>query len=213
MIPFDRMLLSIPVLYRVYAQARKILPRFYVARSISASVLKRMDMLRYDNKPPRRREQKPVTKAMAQQRRTEALNGHARMAFTVFYSLAAVVIVVGMAGKMPMAAATPQVGDVLHISTAARAPGALLATVQARLVTGPWAHPGLACTLDESVMAVPGGTLTVLARRSDGVMLSWAGGATANTASCPAPSQVLVSPSDYRALTQISVARRPFMAR
>jgi hypothetical protein len=170
-------------------------------------------MFRYDNRPPRRREMKPVTKAMAQQRRTEALNDHARTAFTIFYSLAAVVIFVGMVGTAKVTAVTPQVGDVLHITRAARAPGAPFATVQARLVTGPWAHAGLACTLDESVMAEPGGTLTVLGVRSDGVMLSWAGGETAKAASCPAPSQILVSPAAYQTLADITLPRRPLMIR
>jgi hypothetical protein len=172
-----------------------------------------MDMLRYDNKPPRRRQAKPVTKAMAQQRRTEALNEHARMAFTVFYSLAAIVIVFGMAGRTPAPAATPQVGDVLHVTSAATAPGAYLAAVPARLVEGPWAHPGATCRLDETVMRAPGGTLTVLAVRADGIMLSWVGGDTARVASCPAPGQVLVSPADYQALAQITVSRRPIMSR
>jgi hypothetical protein len=170
-------------------------------------------MLRYDNRPPRRRVDKPVTKTIAAQRRTETLNRRARFVFTLFYGLAAAVIVVSALAKTPLAGASPQVGDVLHITTAATAPGARLAMVPARLLTGPLAHPGQGCWLDETVMRQPGGTLTVLAVRSDGVMLSWVGGDTARVASCAAPSQFLVSASDYNALAQISVARRPTMMR
>jgi hypothetical protein len=62
-------------------------------------------------------------------------------------------------------------------------------------------------------MRQPGGTLTVLAVRADGVMLSWVGGNTARVAPCPAPGQFLVSAADYDALAQINVARRPAMMR
>lgn len=171
-------------------------------------------MLRYDNKPPRRRVDRPVTKAVAVQRRTEELNRRARFGFTLFYGLAATVVVVSALARTPLAtAAAPQVGDVLHVTTTATAPGARLAEVPARLLAGPWGHPGLGCWLDESVMRQPGGTLTVLAVRADGVMLSWVGGDTARVASCPAPGQFLVSAADYGALTQITVARRPTMLR
>ena len=166
-------------------------------------------MLRYEDKPPRRRVNRPVTKAMAVQRRTEALNRRIRFGFSMFYGLAAAVILVSTLAKTPMASASPQVGDVLSITTAATAPGARLAAVPARLLAGPWAHPGLACWLDEAVMRQPGGTLTVLAVRADGIMLSWVGRGTARLASCPAPGQFLVSAAGYQALTQISVARRP----
>jgi hypothetical protein len=170
-------------------------------------------MLRYDNRPPRRRPRKPMTKAMAQQDRAETLNRRARMAFTVFYGLAAGVIVFSAAAKTPMTGPAPQVGDVLPITAAATAPGAALADVPARLLTGPWAHPGQGCWLDEAVMRDLGGTLTVLAVRPDGVMLSWVGGDTARIASCPSPGQMLVSAADYRALTRISVPQRPPIAR
>ena len=170
-------------------------------------------MLRYENKPPRRRVEKPVTKAMAVQRRTETLNRRVRLAFTAFYGVAAAVLVVSAVAKTSMAGPLPQVGDVLHITTAATAQGARLALVPAKLLTGPWAQPGQGCWLNEAVMRAPGGTLTVLAVRADGVMLSWVGGDTAHVASCPAPGQFLVSEADYQALTQISVARRPSMLR
>ncbi len=175
-------------------------------------------MLRYQNKPPRRRVEKPVAKAtttttVAAQRRDEAFNRRLRLGVTMFYGLAAAVVVVVALARTPIAAASPQVGDVLHISTAATGQGARLAMVPARLLAGPWAHPGLACWLDEAVMRQPGGALTVLAIRSDGIMLSWVGGDTARVASCPAPGQFLVSQADYEALTQITVARRPTMIR
>jgi hypothetical protein len=172
-----------------------------------------MDMLRYGNKPPRRRVDKPVTKTIAAQRRTETFNRRARLGFTVFYGLAAAVVIVSALAKTPLAGATPQVGDMLRITTAATSPGAGLAMVPARLLTGPLAQPGQGCWLDEGMMRDPGGILTVLAVRSDGVMLSWVGGDTARVASCPAPSQFLVSAADYNALAQIRVARRPLMTR
>jgi hypothetical protein len=173
-----------------------------------------MDMLRYDNKPPRRRVDKPVTKAMAVQRRTEAINRCVRMGFTVFYSLAATVLVCTAVAKTPaVTGPSPLVGDVLQITTEATAPGARLVAVPARLLAGPWANPGQGCWLDENVMREPGGTLTVLAVRSDGIMLSWVGGNTARIAPCPAPGQFIVSPADYRSLEQIQIARRPPMMR
>jgi hypothetical protein len=169
-----------------------------------------MDMLRYDNKPQRRRVDKPVTKAVAVQRRTEALNRRIRMGFGVFYCLAAAVVFCTAMAKTPLITGpAPQVGDVLNITTTITAPGARLAMVPARLLTGPWGHPGQGCWLDEDMMREPGGVLTVLAVRSDGVMLSWVGGDTARVASCPAPGQFLVSAADYDALKQISVARKP----
>lgn len=166
-------------------------------------------MLRYHDKPPRRRVEKPVTKAMAQQRRTEALNRRARMAFTIFYGLAAMVIVCSAAAKTPVSGPTPAVGDELPVSSAATALEAPVADVPARLLAGPWAQPGQGCWLDETVMRDPGGTLTVLAVRPDGIMLSWVGGATAHLASCPAGGQFLVSVADYDALLQITMPRRP----
>jgi hypothetical protein len=173
-----------------------------------------MDMLRYQNKPPRRRLDKPVTKAITVQRRTEALNRRIRIGFAVFYSLAATVLLCTAVAKTPLAAGpSPQVGDVLQITTAATAPGAPLATVPARLLAGPWAHPGQGCWLDEEMMREPGGTLTVLAVRSDGIMLSWVGGDTARIASCPAPGQFMVTAPDYQRLAKISVARRATMMR
>jgi len=167
-------------------------------------------MLRYDNRPPRRRVDKPVTKAVAVQRRTEALNRRIRIGFAVLYSVAGMVILGAAVAHTPLATGpSPRVGDVLHITTAATAPGAPLAEVPARLLSGPWAKPGEGCWLDEAVMRDPGGTLTVLAVRSDGIMLSWVGGDTARIASCPAPGQVLVDAQDYQKLAQIGMAARP----
>jgi hypothetical protein len=171
-----------------------------------------MDMLRYEDKPPKRR-RKPTTKAMAQQNRAETLNRRARFAFTVFYGLAAAVIVGSAMAQTPMSGPTPQVGDVLSITAAATAPGATLADVPARLLTGPMAQPGQGCWLDEQVMRTPGGTLTVLAVRPDGIMLSWAGGNTARIASCPSLGQMLVSAAGYQALARIAVPERPAVVR
>lgn len=94
-------------------------------------------MLRYSNMPPRRRECKPVTKAMAQQRRTEALNRRFRFASDIFFSLAACVIIFSAVTNRPMLGKAPQVGDMLVITSAGTAPGASLARVSARLIAGP----------------------------------------------------------------------------
>lgn len=169
-------------------------------------------MLRYPVKPPQRPQQKAVTKAVARQRRTEALNRRFRLACDMFCCLAAGIVIGGMV-KGPIAVPAPKMGDMLLVSKAEIAPGASLADVPAHLVAGPWAHKGQACTLDEAVMQAPGGTLTVLALRPDGVMLSWVGGATARENTCPAPAQVLVSEADYNTLLQITVPRHHYLAR
>jgi hypothetical protein len=62
-------------------------------------------------------------------------------------------------------------------------------------------------------MRDPGGTLTVTGLRRDGIMLSWAGGVTAQLATCPAQGQLLVAADDYRALAQIEVPGRPLVVR
>jgi len=50
-------------------------------------------------------------------------------------------------------------------------------------------------------MSNPGGALTVMAVRADGVLLSWAGGATSTKADCRRANQpILISADDYEAL-------------
>jgi hypothetical protein len=79
-------------------------------------------------------------------------------------------------GREPVA----QVGDVLEFYPNTLSVTAPTTAVPARILAGPGASPGASCTLDVSSMAIPGGAMTVMATRPDGIMLSWAGGATAS---------------------------------
>jgi hypothetical protein len=106
-------------------------------------------------------------------------------------------------GREPAA----QVGDMLEFYPNTVSVTAPVTAVSARIVAGSWASPGRTCTLDVSVMKKPGGAVTVMAVRSDGVMLSWAGGATASSqADCRANEQVLVTNADYE---RLQMARTP----
>jgi hypothetical protein len=94
-----------------------------------------------------------------------------------------------------------QVGDVLEFYPNTLSVTAPTTAVSARIVAGPGAAPGASCTLDVSSMASPGGAMTVMATRPDGVMLSWAGGATASRqADCRSDEQVLVTNASYKRL-------------
>jgi hypothetical protein len=94
-----------------------------------------------------------------------------------------------------------QVGDVLEFYPNTVSVTKPTKAVSARILAGPGASPGAACTLDVSVIARPGGTMTVMATRPDGIMLSWAGGATASSqADCRSDEQILVTNADYERL-------------
>jgi hypothetical protein len=92
-------------------------------------------------------------------------------------------------------------GDVVQLGATAPWPP-VADTIPARLLAAPWAEPGAACKLDVTFMRHPGGLLTVLALRPDGVMLDWAGGPTAPGASgCDVQGGgVLIAEADYLAL-------------
>lgn len=72
--------------------------------------------------------------------------------------------------------------------------------VTARLLGNVLSQTGPACTLSESALRAQGGSFAVLATRPDGMVLSWAGGATAANAPCPAGQPILVSRAAYQSL-------------
>jgi len=172
-------------------------------------------MLRYSNKPPRKRQDEPVAKAIARQKAAVEVQRHLSRCAKMFYCGMVVCLALrGIGSLLPQPGETAQVGDMLKLSEAVAVPGAPRAVVPARLVTGPWAKPGGVCGLDESVMLKPGGVLTTMAVRPDGVMLTWNGGATAQgAASCPSSSQLLISREDYQKLYKIEVPRPPMNPR
>ena len=93
------------------------------------------------------------------------------------------------------------VGDRVQVSAAApiAVPDVVL---PARGVTSAFAKPGPACKLNMAGMKKPGGVLSVVAVRPDGVVLSWAGGATAAGAqNCQMNGpEMLLAQNDYAAL-------------
>jgi hypothetical protein len=71
------------------------------------------------------------------------------------------------------------------------APGAV-SIIPARVVTGPWAPPTRTCRLNMRQITHHWGAFTVLAVRTDGIMLSWAGGDTAKGENNCAPAHKLL---------------------
>jgi len=75
--------------------------------------------------------------------------------------------------------------------------------IPARTVADPFSPPGTACRLDVNEMSNTGGTLTVMAVRQDGVMLSWAGGRTAADSDCHSLGKpILISVAGYELLAK-----------
>lgn len=75
--------------------------------------------------------------------------------------------------------------------------------ISARVVTGPWTPPARFCRLNMRLLTHHWGAFTVMAVREDGVMLSWAGGATAKAGNdCEPAHKLLVSSRDYAALRE-----------
>jgi hypothetical protein len=93
------------------------------------------------------------------------------------------------------------VGDRVQVSAAApiAVPDVVL---PARGVASAFTKPGPACTLNITAMKQPGGVLSVVAVRPDGVVLSWAGGATAaGTQNCQMNDpEILLAQNDYAVL-------------
>jgi hypothetical protein len=148
-------------------------------------------MLRYHNKPPRR--QKPRAKAVQGKPRWR-VDGSYTTLIGLLIVLAALRVTVAFA----LPGGGPAVGDRVQFDAASIAPKLV---VSAREVADPFARPGNSCTLDVNEMSHPGGALSVMAVRSDGVLLSWAGGATSAKADCRSGNQpILISADDYEAL-------------
>lgn len=157
-------------------------------------------MLRYRNKPPRRPKPKPVAKAAPRPGSDKfQMDGAYGMLFGLFGALIVARLVIGAAAGSTQIAT---VGDRLEFNSATIAPVLGALEVPARLITDPWAPAGAACSLNIAAMSHPGGALTVMAVRPDGVMLSWAGGETSSaTADCHDSTEaVLVTDTDYATL-------------
>jgi hypothetical protein len=92
-------------------------------------------------------------------------------------------------------------GDIIPIERAHNWMGGIT-LVQAHNLGNAFGAPSSACELNIRHMAKEGGSLTVLAVRPDGVMLSWAGGLTAapGQACIGGQTGVLISDAAYRSL-------------
>ncbi len=158
-------------------------------------------MFMLNHRPPKRRARPAVAKAIAPDQKRE---DHIRL-FDGIVPLLYGVLVGAMAWQLTGSSArfgrVAQVGDQLTFSSAVASP--LLpaaAKIPARHLAGAWAPPGGNCLLDVPAMR-HGGAMTVMALRPDGVMLSWAGGATASgPAACHGGEDVLVSNANYAQL-------------
>jgi hypothetical protein len=147
------------------------------------------------SKPPRR----PRAKAADRHHhRAVALDG----AYGTLLGLLAVLVLARL--LVAACAAVPpvaSVGDRVQVSAAApiAVPDVVL---PARGVASAFTKPGPACTLNITAMKQPGGVLSVVAVRPDGVVLSWAGGATAAGAqNCQMNDpEILLAQNDYAVL-------------
>jgi hypothetical protein len=152
----------------------------------------------YHNKPPRRR--KPRAKAMPGAKPRWRLDGGYTALIGLLLVLAALRVTVAFA--LPDG---PAVGDRVAITPAKIAPNPIIA---AREVANPFARPGNSCMLDVNEMSHPGGALSVMAVRTDGVLLSWAGGATSAKADCRRENQeILISADDYDTLLKAELPK------
>lgn len=152
-----------------------------------------------NNRPPKRRGLKAATKTTAQKTgEGNANDWFENPAFEVLGLLSIVILVqiliCGFAGEPRVA----QIGDMLDYTTNSVSTYAQTTTEPAQEISGPWASPGHSCTLDVPTMMENGGTLTVVALRPDGVILSWVGGATAHgIANCRVNDRKSMSNTDY----------------
>jgi len=147
----------------------------------------------YHNKPPRRR--KPRANAATGAKPRWQPDGSVASLIGLLVALTALRITIAFA--VPAGVAT--VGDRMELGPATTSVVNLI--IPARALGNPFARPGDFCSLDVNEMSHPGGAISVMAVRMDGVMLSWAGGPTSAKADCRnAGAQILVSASDYEAL-------------
>ncbi|MDD2705481.1 MAG: hypothetical protein PHU07_09140 [Acidocella sp.] len=156
-----------------------------------------------------------MTRAVAQQRRTELFQRRFRLAIEIFYVMLVGFLLLHWAGGgLSAAERVAQPGDMLRIAANEVPPGARASVVPANLVLSPQGRAGRTCTLDEHVMLKPGGTLTVLEVLTNDVVLVWAGGATAAGAdACPKAAQLLVSNANYEKLYAVMQVPKPMNPR
>ncbi len=102
-----------------------------------------------------------------------------------------------------------EVGDQLAFHSEIWKPRTVV-IAQAHVLTGAWASPTRVCSLDRSEMSSPGGTATVLAVHSDGVILDWVGGNTSSgSGNCGNQSEIFVSNADYVKLLNAQIIHDP----
>jgi hypothetical protein len=113
-----------------------------------------------------------------------------------------VVVLLHEAHALAVVGSRAHVGDRIEVRVVPPASEQGL-VLPARIVSGPWAAAGRACRLNLARMARPGGAMTVMAVRGDGVMLSWAGGTTAaGRGNCQTPEKILLDKAAYQKLRQ-----------
>lgn len=162
----------------------------------------------YSFRPPKRHDSKPVSKVVNLQHRSrqQSQPDDTLIPFILFWAstLLGGVVFCFVVSTQRIA----QVGDVLDFHAGTLSIVGPNIAVTAHTVAGPWAPPSRSCTLAVSVMEKPGGAMSVMAVRPDGIMLSWAGGATASgAADCRSNESILVANADYGRL-QMALAPR-----
>lgn len=167
-------------------------------------------MLRYSKRPPPRDTNKPVTKAIAQQRRAEGRDQRFQSVIS-FYFVCMGLLLLGAVIAQTIATSAPRVGDQLTFNRALLGPGFIPASLEARPVTGPWSNPGTACKLTTHDMMASGGTITITALERGNAVLNWAGGKTDAQAPCPALASLLISDNALSTLRAAEHPHRPPM--
>lgn len=167
------------------------------------------------SKPPKRSKSKPVAKAVSRPQQAEERWRKFDEAAYLSISLMGLLIIARILVTYDLDTPVARVGDMLDFTTNQNSVMASNVSVSdvfvpARLISGVWASPGRACTLDLPKLVNPGGTMTVMAVRPDGVIVSWAGGVTApGTSDCMGKEQILVANKDYKQLFA-TVSTSPF---
>ncbi len=154
----------------------------------------------YHNKP-RRPKPNTAAKSETQKQRVQAANASGAL-IGLLILLAWVRLSIAAAGASNPAL----VGDRVQLGAAAvTIPDQVVA---ARAVAGPFSPPGNLCSLDVNEMSNPGGVISVLAVRADGVMVSWAGGPTSAKSDCHRLDKpVLISADDYESLIKVRLPK------
>ncbi len=150
----------------------------------------------YHNKPRRPKPQATAKKNEAQKQRVQAANAAgALIGLLILLAWIRLSIAVASTGSAAL------VGDRVPLGPAQLGPPDHI--IAARTLSDPFSKPGISCSLDVNEMSKPGGILTVMAVRADGVMLSWAGGATSAAADCHRLGKtVLISADNYESLVK-----------